>query len=300
MTQEQTPSQEEPKGVFDSVRQKRSAEILAEQQVPETTAPGETATAVETDKSTKPDDRDELLKQINTLRSRNSRLEKRMVEFDSWAQFGQAVFSDKKMGRKVAERYEKGLPLFEAGEEQQAAAFEEATGVDSGMRETPMTIERFHAEMDQREAGRRFASELDSVAEESLMGFGKIKKNPKFVEMLDYAQQSVFNGRMSVDDEAYERFPDNEFAAKHYTAIKKAHRLYLADNPKVREALAEAKKLEGKERKKAASLVPSSEGKTTTSQEEPEEPSETDDLLERMVNPGGKRKSFGSIGRKTR
>ena len=297
MTQETIPSQEEPKGVFDSVRQKRSVEIDADA-VPETTAPGESGvTPDETDKSTKPDDRDDLLKQVNALRSKSSRLEKKLVEFSSWAQFGQAVYGDPKMGRKIAARYEKGQPLFDTQAE--AEAFEEATGADPA--ERPLTREELHAELDQREVGRRLISELDSVAEEKLMGFRKVRKNPKFAEMLDITQQMVFSGKAEIDEEAHEVFPDNDFAARHYTAIKKAHRLYLADNPKVREALAEAKKLEDKDRKKAASLVPSSKGTTTTSQEEPEEPSETDDLIERMMSPGGgKRKAFRTIGRNSR
>lgn len=298
MTQEQTPSQEEPKGgVFDSVRQKRSVEIDAET-APETTEPKEPAgeTPGEAEKSKKPDDRDDLLKQINALRSQKNRLEKKMVEFSSWAQFGQAVYGDKKMGRKIAERFEKGQPLFDTAEE--AEAFEEATGADPA--ERPLTREELHAELDQRDAGRRLMNALDTVAEDKLKYFKEIKKSSDFAEMLGITQQIVFSGKAEIDDDALEAFPDNEFAAKHFTAIKKAHRLYLADNPKVRAALEEAKKLEDKERKKAASSVPSSKGTTTTSQEEADEPSETDDLIERMVNPGGKRKSFRMIGRKSR
>jgi len=296
MTQEQTPSQEEPRGVFDSVRQKRSAEIEG-QEAAETTAREDSGAKPDgAEKSEKPDDRDDLLKQINVLRSKNTRLEKSVDQYASWAQFGQAVYGDPKMGKKIAERFEKGLPLFDTAAEQEA--FEEATGTTP--EERPLTREELHAELDHREVSRRLINELDSVAEENLVGFNKIRKNGNFAEMLNITQQLVFGGKAPIDDEAAEAFPDNDFAARHYTAIRKAHRLYLADNPKVREAVEKARELEGKERKKAASSVPSSKGTTTTSQEEPEEHSEADDILDRMVNPGGNRKSFRTIGRKSR
>jgi hypothetical protein len=139
-------------------------------------------------------------------------------------------------------------------------------------------------------------SELNSIAEEELDGFKKIKNNPKYVEFLDFARHSTYAGRTPLDDSVLDW--QNEMAAKEMTAMKKAYRMYLADNPEFVAKAKEAGKKEEKERRAALESLPTSEGKTSSSQEEPEEVSDEEDLVKRMLNVKGRGKSFATIGSK--
>ena len=286
MVNEQNPSQEERSGIFDSIKGEKSRDLDATEEPKhdqKTAEPEESAKADKTE-SKEPDDAEELRKEVSRLKQANAQKDRKLGELGGWAQFGMVVGGDEK-GKAIVDRYQKGQPLF---------------GEDGNMNDTeetvnpPLTEGRLTNILDQRESSKAVMDELDSIAEENLEDYNKIKRNPKFRDFYAAAQNLVWNNNIELDESVLEW--QNDFAAKEYTARKKAYTMYLADSPKVREAMAKAKKLEEKDRKKALGSVPSSESTTTSSQEESESSSDSEDLVERMMNVKGRGKSFSTIG----
>jgi hypothetical protein len=288
VTDKNNPSQEERSGVFEGIRGAKSQdpEVVEEQQqlALETAEPEKPASTGETAKSKEPD-----VGKTNADKQRIARLERQLNQLGPWAQFGMAIGNDPK-GKRIIDKYQRGEPLFA----DEAAYLEEA----AEQAEKPLTKEDLSSFLDQRDAGKALMDELNSMAEEELDDFKKIKRNPKFLEFLDFSRQSVWNGRTELDDSVLDW--QNEMAAKEMTAIKRAYNLYLADNPKVLEAAKRAGQKQEKERREALQSVPTSEGTTTSSQEEPEEASDEEDIVKRMLSVKGRGKSFASVGSKSR
>jgi hypothetical protein len=287
VTDKNNPSQEERSGVFEGIRGQKSqdTDVVEEQQelALETAEPEKPASAGETAKSKEPD-----VGKTNADKQRIARLERQLAQLGPWAQFGMAVGGDPK-GKRIVDKYQRGEPLFE----EEVAYLEDQV---EKQQEKPLTREDIRQELDERDAGKALMDELNSMAEEELDGFKKIKRNPKFLEFLDFARQSVWQGRTELDEGVLDW--QNEMAAKEMTAIKRAYNLYLADNPKVLEAAKKAGQKQEQERREALQSVPTSEGTTTSSQEEPEETSSEEDLVKRMMNVRGRGKSFATVGSK--
>ena len=290
MTNANTPSQEEPRqGVFEGIRGAKSQDLDAVEEPKtetQTAAPEEPKGETEAREA---DELEELRKEVNRLRQYNAQKDRKLAELGPYAQFGMTVASDEK-GKAVVQRYEKGQPLFD--EDGQMNYSEEVT------ERTGLTEDKLQSILDQREAAKELTNELNSIAEENLRDYKSIKRSQKFRDFHAAARSLAWNGQIPLDDGTLQW--QNEYAAKEYTAIKKAYDMYLADSPERREAIEKAKKLEAEERKKEKSSVPSSDGTTTSSQEEPEETSPEDDLVKRMLNVRGRGKSFASVGSKSR
>jgi hypothetical protein len=290
MTDPTNPSQEEPKqGVFESSRgvRSRDPDVLEEPAKTETTEP--TEAAKEPAEAAKPDDG-----RLGKALQRAAQLERQINQLGPWAQFGMAVGNDPK-GKAIADRYQKGVPLF-VGDEEDISSMT-ASEVRDRNEEKPLTRQELADYMQQKEAAAQVASDLNTRAEEELPEFRKISKGREFVEMLDWARQAVWNGSIPLDESAADM--DNDYAAKEYTALKRAYTMRLASDPKVLEAAKKAGIKQAKERAEEAAAVPSSTTTTTSSQEEPGEKTEAEDLVQRMVNARrGGGKGFASIGRK--
>ena len=114
MTNETTPSQEEPRqGVFDGIRGARSQDpdvIDEPKEKTQTAAPDEPGKTGETE-AKEPDDIAELRKELNKLKQLNAQKDRKLAEVGPYAQFGMVVASDEK-GKAIVQRYEKGQPLF--------------------------------------------------------------------------------------------------------------------------------------------------------------------------------------------
>ena len=153
--------------------------------------------------------------------------------------------------------------------------------------------------LDTRETARRQMDDLNELASENLEHFPKVKKSQKFVKALNGALATVWNDPEWHDDAPKEvQGWDDEGAAKNYTALTQAYRYVLANNPKVLEAAKQAGKNEAKEKAEAAMAASVSSGGTSSSQEEPPAKSEGDEMIDRMVNASGGRKSFRTVARK--
>ena len=286
MTEQKSPSQEEPKGgVFDSIRGARSRDPEAVEEPK--AAPETTEQEQPTQAAGEPAKRgDERLTQAS---QRIARLERQLNDLGPWAQFGMAVGTDGK-GKALVEKYQRGEPLFSA-DDSEAIAAEDSIRASQG--EPPMTRSELANFMDQRDAAKTLATEINSMASEELPEFKKLSRNPKYAEMLDYARQSVWRGTTPMDESVLGW--QNDYAAKEMTAVRKAYRMLLADDPKVLEAAKKAGVSQQRERDAELAAVSSSTGTTTTSQEEPGEKSEAEKLIEGMINPRGRGKSFSSI-----
>ena len=109
-------------------------------------------------------------KHPNADKQRIARLERQLAQFGPWAQFGMAVGNDPKMGKRIMDKYQRGESLFE---DEQAALDVAAEQVG----EKAVTLDDVANLLDQREASKNLFGELNSIAEEELDGFKKIK-NP--------------------------------------------------------------------------------------------------------------------------
>ena len=295
MIDNQRPSQEEPsRGVFSAIESSRSrdSEIPEETtEKTETTEPikpaKEPGEAVEAD--------DEKKQKLSKALQRVAQLERQLNSVGPWAQFGMAIGNDPR-GKGIVERYQRGEALFMTEDDEQAVSDVEEQRSQRG--EPPLTRRELAEFMDQREAARTLSDEVNSICEEELPEFKKIRRNPRYAEFFDWAQQGVWKGTIPLDESVAEW--ENEYAAKQKTAAMKAYRMYLADNPKVREVVEKAEKKRKKERAAEEASVPSSEGTTSSSQEEPAEKSDREVMIEAMINAGGKRKKLSSIGSKRR
>jgi hypothetical protein len=288
MTNNQNPSQEEPKGaVFDSIQgaKSRDPEVAEEPRQETKTTEPEPAKAPG-EKATGDDGR------LGKALQRAAQLERQINEIGPWAQFGMAVGNDPK-GKPLVERYQKGDALF-TEEDSEAVAEVEADRARRG--EPPLTRQELADFMDQREAASRLASEINGMAEDELPEFRKIRRNPRYAELLDFYRQSVWQGRTPIDESVADW--DNDYSAKEMTAVKRAYKAYLADNPKVLEAVKKAGEQQARDRAAEAAAVPSSETTTASSQEEPGDKTEADESIERMLKARGRGKSFASIGAK--
>lgn len=292
MTNENTPSQEERRsGVFDNIQGAKSRDLDAAEEPTtqtQTTAPEESANADETE-AQELDELTEIKKELSRQKQANAQKDRKLAELGPYAQFGMSVASDEK-GKAVVSRYEKGQPLFD---EDGQMSYEEKPAANT---QPVVTKDELVNILDQREATKELTQELNSIAEENLPDYKKIKRNPKFMDFHAAARSLAWGNKIALDDDVLEW--QNDFAAKEYTAMKKAHTMYLADSPKVREAIEKSKELQSKERKKALDSVPSSDGTTTSSQEEPEEATSEEDMNERMMSVRGRGKSFATVGSK--
>lgn len=283
MTETKNPSQEEPSGgVFDSIQgaHSRDPDAVEEPAKTETAAPEEPAKAGETAKEAG-DER------LGKATQRIAQLERQINQIGPWAQFGMAVGAVKGQGEALVERYQGGQPLFVAEAEGEST-------VEEQPKEQPLTEQRLANVLDQREATRRLMGDLTSMAEEQLPEFKKISRGSEFAEMLDWARNAVWRGGVPLDESVVGW--DNDFAAKEYTALKKAYTMRLASDPKVREVADLAMKKQKADREAEAAAVPSLTGtQTTSSQEEPAEATDADESVKRMLKAGGIGKSFGSI-----
>lgn len=286
----QNPSQEEPKrGVFDSIQGAKSRDTeVAEEPVKEPEKAEPTEAAQEPTEAAKEKPGDERL---GKALQRVAQLERKInQDYAPWAQFGMAVASVKGKGEDLVKRYQQGQALFvdEEGE---------VSTEPSTPNQQPLTEQGINDLLDQREATRRVMGDLTSMAEEELPNFKKISRSQDFAEMLEWARQSVWKGGIPMDESVADW--DNEFAAKEYTAIKKAYKMKVASDPRILEATKNAAKKEQQERDAEAAAVPSPTGtSTTTSQEEPGEKTEAEEAVDRMLKAHGTGKSFASIGSK--
>ena len=296
MTDNQNPSQEEPKrGVFSAIHGAHSKDLDEAEEPRGSTGTTEPTEPVEATGETvqadgeKPKGDERLGKALKRV----AQLERQINSIGPWAQFGMAIGNDPR-GKTFVERYQRGEALFMTQDDEQAVSDVEEQRAQRG--EPPLTRQELAEFMDQREAAKHLADEINSMAEEDLPEFRKIRRNPRFAEFLDWARQSVWRGTTALDESVADW--DNDYAAKEMTAVKKAYSMYLADNPKVREAAEKAKKRQEKERAAQAAAVPSSEGQTSSSQEEPAEKTSAQKSIEAMLNVKGRGKSFSTIGSK--
>lgn len=289
MTDEKNPSQDERKpGVFDSIRgaHSRSTEPAEEKaEATKTTEPEKPAEPA--GETAKPGD-----ERLGRAAQRIAQLERQLNQLGPWAQFGMAVGNDPK-GKTIVERYQKGQGMFEGDTEEAVDSINEERSVRG---EPPLTRSELQNFMDQREAARYITDQITGTIEEEVPQFKKIKHNPKFMEFLDFARQSVWSGRTPLHESVVDW--DNDYAAKEMTAARRALSLYIADNPKAIEAAKRAGKKEAEERAAQAASLPSPSGSSISSDEEGRPKSEADELIERMINPRGRGKSFSTVGRR--
>lgn len=289
MSNETNPSQEEPKrGVFDAIQgaKSRDSDAVEEPAVeePKTTEP--TEPVKEPGEAVKPGD-----EKLGKALQRVAQLERKINEdYAPWAQFGMAIASVKGKGEALVKRYQQGQPLFidEEGD---------LTTEPSTPDEKPLTRRELADYMQQEKATERVMGELNDMAEKELPKFKELSRSQDFVEMLDWARQAAWRGSLPLDESVADW--DNDFAAKEYTALKKAYKMKLASDPKVLDAAKKAGEKQQQERDAEAAAVPSPTGTTTTSsQEEPGERSEAEESVERMLKARGLGKPFSSIGSK--
>jgi hypothetical protein len=150
--------------------------------------------------------------------------------------------------------------------------------------------------LSERESTQREMNELNSIARENLEHFDKISKNQKYVQFLDNNIKGVWNGYVPLEPETLDWADQNR--AKNYSAMKQAYRQVLADSPKVIEAAKKAGSKETAERAEAKLAASGSGGTSTATIEEPAEPTEAEEMINRMINAGGTGKSFSSVARK--
>lgn len=228
------------------------------------------------------------------MRTRLAQLERQVQQMGPYAQFANEVLKDEKRGKAMLQRWQQGQSIF--GEETTPGELTERE--EKVMR--GMDAQEVVQLLNERDAQKQAMSDLMEEAEESLPNFKKIKKSQKFTKALSGALATVWN-----DPTWYEDAPEHvlewsdENKAKNYTAIKQAYQYVLATNPKVMEAAKAAGKAEQKEKDEAALAAASGQsGATSTSKETPQETSEAEDLIKRMVNARGAGRPFGSVGRK--
>ena len=148
--------------------------------------------------------------------------------------------------------------------------------------------------LNQRDAAKRQIDDITGLAEENLPDYKQVRKSPAYRGMMDAALAAVWNGTVPLE-KSVEAWDDVQ-AARNYTAIAFAYKMYLTQNPKVREAAKEAGRREASEKAASALAGELSSGGTSTSSGERETTAE-EQLIERMVNSRGVGKSFAKAFR---
>ena len=285
MPEQANPSQEEPKrGVFDQIQGAKSRDPeVAEDPAKEP----EKAEAAEPAKDVGEAAKSEGDERVGKATQRIAQLERQINQLGPWAQFGMAVGAVKGEGEDMVQRYQQGQQLF-TDEEGKPVAEPVARP-----REQAFTREDYH----QEKAAEHLTGQLTELAEEELPHFRKVSRSQEYAQTLDWATNSAWNGTLPLDESVVGW--DNDFAAKQYTAMKKAYKMHLASNPKVLEAAKKAGEKQQKERDAEAAAVPSPTGSsTTTSQEEQGEKTEAEEAVDKMLKAGGGGRSFASLGSK--
>lgn len=289
MTDPKNPSQEEPKqAVFDSIQGAKTRdpdEVEEPAKEPGTTEAAEPAKEPGEAAKEKPGD-----ERLGKALQRNAQLERQINSIGPWAQFGMAVGAVKGEGEALVQRYQQGKPLFlsDGGE---------ITTEPSAPGEKPLTRRELAEYMQQEKATDHVMAELNDMAEKELPKFKELSRSQDFVQMLDWARQAAWNGNIPLDESVASW--DNDFAAKEYTALKKAYTMKLASDPKVLEASKKAGEKQQKERDAEAAAAPSPTGtSTSSSQEEQAEKTAAEKSIEDMLKARGMGKSFGTIGSK--
>jgi hypothetical protein len=278
--------QDKPAGVLDHMKGAKSRDVddpgPAQAVAPESTEPVKAKEPEKPEPAPEavPDDRLVLKQEI-------AKLQRTVAQLNPYAQLGQAVQQDPK-GRNAIERWQKGGKLFDTPEGEE---------VDDVAAPAGMTREELRAELDARDAQRQTMDTLNGLARENLPNFDKVSKSQVYAEFLDNNLRATWSGAMPVTETVLGWSDDG--LAKNYSAMERAYRQVLADNPKVIEAAKRAGKAEQKERAEAAIAASGTSGTstTTTSEEQPEK-TETELMIDRMVNAKGIGKPFSTVARK--
>ena len=279
-----TDPSSDTKGVFDSIKGAHSRDPdEIEEPVVEPTEP-EPQEPVVVDKA----ETDRVLR----LKQEVAQLQNKMSQMGPYANLGQAVANDKTRGQQVIQRWQRGEKLFI--DESESYDMNDAKQPEPGP--PGLTEESLARHLDQRDASRREMDELNGVAREELEHFDKISKNQIYVEFLNNNLRAVWDGHIPTEPETLEWADQGR--AKNYSAMKRAYRQVLADNPKVIAAAKEAGKKETAERAEAALAASGSGGTSTSTTGEPPEMTDAEQMLDRMVNATGHGKSFSSVARK--
>jgi hypothetical protein len=181
--------------------------------------------------------------------------------------------------RSAVERWRKGEKvLAKAAEEAQA-------DVEAGVQGAGASLDEINALMDRRDAAREQIRKLNDLGREHLEHFDKISKSQIYTDFLNNNLHAVWNGAMELDDTTHGW--SDESVARNFTAMKRAYRQVLADNPKVIEAAKRAGQKETEERVEAAMAAsgPSGTSKSSAGQsDEPGPKTPEQELIDRMVN----------------
>lgn len=284
---DETTVQDKPAGVLDRFKGAKSRDVdepgPAETAAPESTEPAKAEVKEPEAPAAEPEVPDDRLK----LKQEIAKLQRAVAQLNPYAQLGQAVQQDPK-GRAAIDRWQRGGKLFDTPEGEE---------VDEVVAPTGMTREELRAELDARDANRQTMDTIMGLARENLPDFDKVSKSQVYAEFLDNNLRATWSGAMPVTETVMGWSDDG--LAKNYSAVERAYRQVLADNPKVIEAAKRAGKAEAKERAEAAIAASgATSGTTSTTTEEQPEKSETELMIDRMVNARGTGKPFGSVARK--
>ena len=209
------------------------------------------------------------------LRQRAALLERRLAEMGPWAQVGLALQNDPE-GREMLARLQKGEPLM-AGDRQTA-------------QERGLTRAELDEALNQRDAAKQQIDEITSLAEENLPHYKSMRKSPRFRGFLDATLAAAWNGTLPLSEKV--KGWENAQAAKNYTAIEFAHKMYLLENPKVKDAVKEAGRKEAQEKAEAALAGELSSGSSSISSGEGKRLTPEEAVQQRMLNAKGVGKSF--------
>ena len=226
------------------------------------------------------------------LKQQVAQMENKMSQMGPYAELGQAVVNDKTQGQEVVKRWQRGEKLFI--DDSESYNMNDAKQPEAGP--PALTEESLGRILDGRDGARREHDELNSVARDNLEHFDKISKNQLYAEFLSNNLKGTWEGYIPLEAETLEWSDPGR--AKNYSAMKRAYRQVLADSPKVIAAAKEAGKKETAERTEAALAASGSGGTSTATMEESPERTDAEQMIDRMVNPEGRGKSFGSVARK--
>lgn len=233
-------------------------------------APDELSESPEPEKAKKSDD-DALVQ----LRQRNARMERQLAEMGPWAQVGLALQNDPQ-GKEILARIQRGERL---------SAADQSEAQDRGL-----TRAELEEALNQRDAAKAQIDEITRMAEENLPHYKEMRKNPKFRGFVDATLAAAWNGTLPLSEKVADW--ENQQAAKNYTAIEFAHKMYLMENPKVKEAVKEAGRREAKEKAESALAGELSSGSSSSSSGEGKELTPEEAIQQRMLNARGVGKSF--------
>jgi hypothetical protein len=107
--------------------------------------------------------------------------------------------------------------------------------------------------------------------------------------------KGIWEGKIAQEEDTVEW--SDQGRAKNFSAMKQAYLQVLAASPEVIAATKEAGKKETAERTEAALAASGSGGTSTSTTEEPPERTDAEQMIDRMVNPHGRGKSFSSVAR---